>query len=256
MATNEEKITLNVDLYNNIMTEREDDYTARPRITGSVHNKETAVRIQAKGLNYPVEMIENILNTGDICKAEAIAEGKSVIDGVGQYLPTIRGVFIGADAQFDPEKNSLGVSYTPGALVRNQLKKVQVACRGIAPTGPVINYVTDSTTGSVSEIITSSGPIVISCTNAKIVGEDPSVGVYLTADEEGATPVKCPVIIRNTPSELTVMLPTIETGKMYALSVTTQYSGSNKSLKTPRTYRYPILLSDGKGGDDERPGEL
>ena len=44
MATNE-KITLNVDLYDNIMTEQKGDYTGRARITGSLHNKEIAARI-------------------------------------------------------------------------------------------------------------------------------------------------------------------------------------------------------------------
>ena len=53
------------------------------------------------------------------------------------------------------------------------------------------------------------------------------------------------------------MLPAIEAGKLYALSITTQYSGSNKALKTPRSYRFPILLGDenagGGGGGGEAP---
>ena len=44
---------------------------------------------------------------------------------------------------------------------------------------------------------------------------------------------------------------------LYALSITTQYSGSNKALKTPRSYRFPILLGDenagGGGGGGEAP---
>lgn len=83
---------------------------------------------------------------------------------------------------------------------------------------------------------------MISCSNAKVIGDDPSVGVFLTKDEEGAAPMKCPVIIRNAPSELTVMLPAIETKVLYTLSVTTQYSSSNKMLKNPRTYRFPHPL--------------
>ena len=34
MTNEEEQITLNIDLYDNIMTEKEGDYTGRPRITG------------------------------------------------------------------------------------------------------------------------------------------------------------------------------------------------------------------------------
>ena len=256
MTNEEEQITLNIDLYDNIMTEKEGDYTGRPRITGTLYNKQIAARIVKAGTEYKQESIEYILDRADKAKVEAIAEGKSVIDGVGQYLVTARGSFIGENAQFDPVKHSLGVSYTPGQLLRSQLKKTKVVCNGTAQTGPVINSITDSTTGSVNEIITSAGPVVISCSNAKVIGDDPSVGVFLTKGEEGAAPMKCPVIIRNAPSELTVMLPAIETKVLYTLSVTTQYSSSNKMLKNPRTYRFPILLSDGKSNDEERPGEL
>ena len=85
MATNE-KITLNVDLYDNIMTEQKGDYTGRARITGSLHNKEIAARIIKERTEYRQETIENILDLADQKKVEAIAEGKSVVDGVGQYI--------------------------------------------------------------------------------------------------------------------------------------------------------------------------
>ena len=81
MATNE-KITLNVDLYDNIMTEQKGDYTGRARITGSLHNKEIAARIIKERTEYRQETIENILDLADQKKVEAIAEGKSVVDGV------------------------------------------------------------------------------------------------------------------------------------------------------------------------------
>ena len=241
MATNE-KITLNVDLYDNIMTEQKGDYTGRARITGSLHNKEIAARIIKERTEYRQETIENILDLADQKKVEAIAEGKSVVDGVGQYIVTVRGSFLGENAQFDATKHSLGVSYTPGQLLRDQLKAVKVICNGLAQTGPVINSITDSVTKSISQVITSGGPAVISGSN--ILGDDPSVGIYLTKDEEGAVPLKVSVIVHNAPSQLTIMLPAIEAGKLYALSITTQYSGSNKALKTPRSYRFPILLGD------------
>ena len=259
MATNE-KITLNVDLYDNIMTEQKGDYTGRARITGSLHNKEIAARIIKERTEYRQETIENILDLADQKKVEAIAEGKSVVDGVGQYIVTVRGSFLGENAQFDATKHSLGVSYTPGQLLRDQLKAVKVICNGLAQTGPVINSITDSVTKSISQVITSGGPVVISGSNIKILGDDPSVGIYLTKDEEGAVPLKVSVIVHNAPSQLTIMLPAIEAGKLYALSITTQYSGSNKALKTPRSYRFPILLGDenagggGGGGEGDGPG--
>ena len=69
MATNE-KITLNVDLYDNIMTEQKGDYTGRARITGSLHNKEIAARIIKERTEYRQETIENILDLADQKKVE------------------------------------------------------------------------------------------------------------------------------------------------------------------------------------------
>ena len=49
---------------------------------------------------------------GDQEKVTAIAEGKSVVDGVGQYMATLTGPFEGEKAAFDPAKtNSLPVMY-------------------------------------------------------------------------------------------------------------------------------------------------
>ena len=107
------------------MTEQKGDYTGRARITGSLHNKEIAARIIKERTEYRQETIENILDLADQKKVEAIAEGKSVVDGVGQYIVTVRGSFLGENAQFDATKHSLGVSYTPGQLLRDQLKAVK-----------------------------------------------------------------------------------------------------------------------------------
>ena len=255
-----ERPTLNVDLYDNLLTGQKGDYTARPRITGTLHNKEIAARIVAARSEYRQETIEHILTLADQAKVEAIAEGKSVVDGVGQYLITVRGTFVGENAQFDPAQHSLGISYTTGKMLREQLKNVNVVSNGAAQTGPVINAIVDSTTGSENDLLTSAGPAVIRGSQIKVAGSDPSVGVFLTADEPDAEPVKVPLMIHNTPSELTVMMPALDDDKVYTLSVVTQYSTGGKSLKSPRSYTFPILLGkgtkpDGGGGDSGDGGD-
>lgn len=107
-----EKIILTADLYDNAVTERKGDYTAKPRITGTVRNHQIAERILARGSELRLDTIEYILGMGDQEKVTAIAEGKSVVDGVGQYMATLTGPFEGEKAAFDPAKtNSLPVMY-------------------------------------------------------------------------------------------------------------------------------------------------
>ena len=81
-----EQIILNTDLYDNLLTERKGDYTAKPRITGTLYNTDIAARIVAARTEYQHGTILNILDMADSHKVQAIAEGKSVVDGVGQYL--------------------------------------------------------------------------------------------------------------------------------------------------------------------------
>ena len=47
-----EQIILNTDLYDNLLTERKGDYTAKPRITGTLYNTDIAARIVAARTEY------------------------------------------------------------------------------------------------------------------------------------------------------------------------------------------------------------
>ena len=247
-----EQIILNTDLYDNLLTERKGDYTAKPRITGTLYNTDIAARIVAARTEYQHGTILNILDMADSHKVQAIAEGKSVVDGVGQYLVNVQGAFEGEKAQFEPGKHALGITYTMGKLLRETLQLVN----GVAAVGPVINTVTDSTSKAINGQLSSGGALVLGGVNLKIQGDDPSIGVYLTPTTEGAAPMKAPVVIANSPSQVIVQMPTLADGQ-YTVSLTTQYSGS-RNVKEPRTYTFPIILivGEGGGGDSESPDEI
>ena len=247
----EEKSILTVDLYDNLLTEKQGDYSGKVRITGTLHNAEVAQRIVKERTEYRLETIVNILNIADQKKVEIISEGKSLVDGVGQYMLNISGVFEGEDPKFDAEKHKIGVTYTPGKLLQKALKQISVDPR-MAKTGPVINNITDSTTGSISEKITSGGPAVIEGSTLLLKGNDASIGVYFTPDGGGEAK-KVQTIVMNTKSQIIISIPQLSDGQ-YSLSVTTQAGSNYQLVKEPRTYKFPILLTVGNGGgDDDRP---
>lgn len=247
----EEKIILSVDLYDNVLTERKGDYTGKARITGSFRNADIARRIVAKRTEYRPETIENILNLADQEKALAIAEGKSLVDGVGQYQIRVIGSFEGEKAPFNPDQHQLSVSYSMGKSLRDMMKNIVVETT-TAATGPVINDVVDSATGSINTMITSASTLVINGYNIKVAGNDPAVGVFLT--KAGGSPVKVKLLVHNNPSQLTVLLPDLTEGE-YTLSVVTQYSANNKLLKEPRTYLFASPLTM-EAVESERPDEI
>lgn len=249
-----EKTILTVDLYDNVLTEKENDYSGKVAITGALHNADVADRIVKARTEYRHETILNILGMADNIKVEAIAEGKSVVDGVGQWLLNISGPLEGENPVFDSQKHKFGVTYTPGKALLDALKQLVPNFRK-AKTGPVINGITDSTTKSVSQILTPNAPAIISGTGLLLKGDDPSVGVYFTPDGADKTPVKVGLIVSNTISQIIIQIPALPDGQ-YFLSVTTQAGASYSIIKEPRTYQYPILLSVGNlpgDGEDDRP---
>lgn len=249
----EEQLILSVDLYENALTEKQGDYIGKPRITGTLRNPDVAQRIINRGCEIRYDTLLYILNMSDEEKVNGLAEGKSVIDGVGQYIINVGGPFDGPTAIFDPAKHKLGISYTMGKLLQAALKLVKVQTTP-ATTGPVINNITDVATGELNNCLTSGGPAVISGSNIKVAGDDPSVGIFLT--KTGGSPIKAGLIIHNNPSQITFMLPALEDGE-YKLSLTTQYASGNKNVKEPRTYILPVLLLVGTGGgDSESPDEI
>lgn len=249
-----EKTILTVDLYDNVLTEKANDYTGKVNVTGVVRNPDIAERIVKARTEYRAETIINILGMADEIKTEAIAEGKSVIDGVGQWLLNISGVIDGEMPAFNAEKHKFGVTFTPGRSLLAKFKQLGANFR-MAKTGPVINSFTDSTTKLISQAITPNAPAIISGANLLLKGTDPSVGVYFTPDGAGKTPVKVNLIVSNTISQIIIQIPDLPDGQ-YLLSITTQAGAGYSLVKEPRTYQFPILMTVGSqsgGGEDDRP---
>lgn len=250
MAT--EKTILTVDLYDNVLTEKVGDYTGKIRITGTLRNKDIAARFVEMRTEYRAETIENILNITDGIKNDALGEGKCIVDGVGQKLLNIGGSFDGKKSDYKSPDNPLGVTFTPSAALFKKLEYIYVNA-DIATVGPMIESITDSTTGKVSSVLTSGAPAIIAGSNVLLKGDNPSVGVYFTP-EAGGEPIKVALVVTNTKSQIIISIPQLADGQYY-LSVTTQAGAGYSIVKEPRTYRFPVLLTVG-GGEEERPGEL
>lgn len=253
MATNEEdQVIIQADLRENLLTAEGGDYTGRLRITGTVRNSNIAARIVNYRTEYRKETIENILNLADQEKVRALCQGRSVVDGVGQYLPLLKGNFIGEDAQFDPAKHSLSVTYTMGKALRDGLKEVKVQMNKATAGGPVINAVLDSSTRKLNEVISLPYPITIEGSSLKIMEEKADNGVFFVSEDEQTTK-QAPVVVTNSPSALVVVPPADLADGMYYVEVRTHYA-PNRPVKDIRTYRFPILLTVGAGGGSGEGG--
>lgn len=255
MATNEEdQVIIQADLRENLLTTEGGDYTGRLRITGTVRNSNIAARIVDYRTEYRKETIENILNLADQEKVRALCQGRSVVDGVGQYLPLLKGNFMGEDAQFNPAKHSLSVTYTMGKALRDGLKEVKVQMNKATDGGPVINAVTDTRSRRVNEVITPPYPVRIEGSELKILEDAAGNGVFFISEDEQTTK-QVEVFVSNERSAVVVVPPLDLANGMYYVEVRTNYA-KTRPVKELRTYRFPILLSVGEGsGSGEGGGD-
>lgn len=183
----EEKTILTVDLYDNVLTEKTGDFTGKIRITGTTRTSDISNRIVKKRTEYRPETITNILDLSYDEMIEALAQGRCVVNKFGQWLLTINGSFDGKKSDFRSTENKITVMFTPSATLLKALENIYVNA-DVATVGPMIESLTDSTTNEKNLHITPNAPAIIFGSTLLIKGDDPSVGVYFTKDEEGATP--------------------------------------------------------------------
>ena len=227
----EEQHILYVDLYDNPLTPKAGDYSGRVASTGSVQNTSIGTRIAAKRTEYRPETIANILDLSDQEKIEALAAGQTVNSKLGTLVLQVEGSFDGEQAPFDKTKHRLTVSFSMSKQLREALDRLQISTRS-ASSGLIINNVKDAESQELNGLITSGGSLIISGVNIKVAGDDEQNGVFLIPSE--GEPIRARALVHNNPSQVTVLLPSLEDGE-YTLSITTQYN----AMIAPIT-RFPI----------------
>jgi len=129
-----------------------------------------------------------------------------------------------------------------GALLRKELQSVSVEILGVADASLSIAQVVDVRTGSVNDLLTPNRNLKITGYKLKIAGENPLNGVYfVNQTTQVRTKVDTADIVTNNPSELIILIPTLEAGQ-YKLEVVTQY-GISVILKDTRTCIFDKILT-------------
>ncbi|MGM9760811.1 MAG: DNA-binding domain-containing protein [Parabacteroides sp.] len=234
------KNAITVDLYDNVLTEKKGDYTGKVSTTGSADNQMVADEICKERTEYRPETIMNILDLADKKRIDLLASGKTVNTGLGVFSVSVSGSFDGESAQFDPAKHKLSVGFSASGTMRKALSEVDVKTRAAAG-GITINSVYDPLLDETNGRITSGSNLVINGVNIKIAGENPANGVFFSK-VGSSEQKKVRLLVHNNPSQLTVLLPTLEPGD-YQLTVTTQAGTGGKMLKEPRSYTFTPLLT-------------
>jgi hypothetical protein len=121
-----------------------------------------------------------------------------------------------------------------------------ISVQHVEAVNPIhINFIHDVKTNTSNEKITQFGTVKINGHNIKIAGTDPSIGVEFHSIEDPESIYKVPAvdIVDNNPSELSIIAPKMVTGEEVILKITTQFMGTTKLLKLPRSVTFERKLT-------------
>ncbi|MBP3517014.1 MAG: DUF4469 domain-containing protein [Parabacteroides sp.] len=224
---------------------------------GAMNKEDILEKMFAANTGLQPETLRHVVDLYHRIVLDALLEGMQVNTGLFYGVAKFVGVVDGG--KWNPEKNSVYVSLTQGQELRQGIAETAVSILGEKANVMYILETEDRKTKLKDGSATAGKNLFVRGAMLKVMGDDPSVGVTLTNDKGEVTKIDDDDITINKPSELTLLLPASLADGEYALTVTTQYSKGNVSLKSPRSASTQIWIG-GKptsGGDDEeRPGEL
>jgi nucleoid DNA-binding protein len=174
---------------------------------------------------------------------EQIANGASVDFGIGYFQLNVKGVFVGDNAKWDEEQNSLSLKTLPCQELKTAMQNCDITILGKANSSTMINTVTDLSTGLVNQCLTPGGPVNISGTHLKIAGDHSGVGLRLLnlqTNEEVEVPFYS--ILENVPKSIKFVVPVALEAGNYQVVIVSQATSNRTFLKEPRTYTFNQVL--------------
>lgn len=240
---------------NAITTDNKEDKILLLEPAGSVNLEDIYKEMEDEGTGLRHETLVHVVTLFLRIVARFILNGYNVNTGLFRAVAQFTGVIDGG--KWDPAKNSVYVSFIQDKMIREEIAQTTINILGMKADVMYIIETEDKKTKLKDGSATAGRNFFVRGAMLKVMGDDPLVGVTLTAEAGTVTKLEDDEIVINKPSELTLLLPTLAAGT-YTLTVTTQYSKGNVSLKEPRSVSTTIYVG-GKpsdSGEEERPGEL
>lgn len=221
-------------LVKNPLTEDPSDYSAVVDSNGKVNIEEIVGELISEGMEIKRETVIDIVSRFNRKCIDLALSGYNVNTGLVYLHATIRGAF--HDTTWDKQQHQLRVSVSQGADLRKAAAETTVEILGEHRDLITLFGITDMSTGRTDGSVRRGFNAEIRGTYIKVIGDDPSVGLYLHGVDSGDE-IRLPeeFLVLNEPSRILFLIPNDMPDGRYELHVTTQYSSGNKPMKTPRT---------------------
>ena len=208
---------------------------------GSLTMADIIEEMKKEDTGLRTETLEHALKLFNRVTADLLLRGFSVNTGLFHAVPQFRGVI--ENGAWDPERNSIYVSFTQDKDLREAIAETSVDILGDKASGMYISGVKDAATQATDGTMTPGRNFTISGRLLKVAGEDPKVGITIRNEEAGETLLPADMLTVNNPSQLVILVPADLAPGEYTLTVTTQYTGSGTPLKTPRSVSRQVYVN-------------
>lgn len=223
----------------------DNDYTAEVSTLGkTMHNADIAQAIINEGSEIKYDTLLSILQQRDRVVRSKLQEGCSVQDGVCHLQPRVAGVWLGANARFDPATHRTTVDMTPTAELREALSHVGVEVLGVKESGAFIGLVTDAATGRTDGVLTPLDDIIITGERIRVApDDDDAMGIFFRHAATEQTYRVTHRLVQNDPKKVVARLPQMPAGE-YTLTIVTRFTNGKRLLADARTITYenPLII--------------
>ena len=211
-----------VELRENKITERTDDYTASVKTFSDTKSLEyIAKEIVRERTEYRLDTILSIMN----------------------FSPTITGSFDSHGEVLDDKSMKCGVNVTVNQIVKDGLAGVKLYIDSVQELGGAkIDRVKDLTTGKTDGTVTPGGMVEITGNKIKCLNADGTGIGHFRLYNESESPEEVTVLGVNDPSKIIFIFPTGLLAGNYRLEIETYFSNTSTMLKNPRTLVCPVAL--------------
>lgn len=237
MSTNHR--TIKAILYRNPMKNANGSYLARTSVN-NVYNVraicESACRKPLVGANP--DAMEYLVKLFLEEMTSFIEDGKKVNTGYFSAQANVKGSFNSLGDMYDNERHKVEVVFSTGTIIRRRAKGLGAEVLKVDNSTHCIGTVIDAQTKVQVDKLIENKLLVIKGKKLKIVGNDPSVGLYLVHSESGKElHFPAPALYENSNATLKFLVPDLQPGS-YKLKICTQYAGNTTPLTKPCTFTY------------------
>ncbi|MDR2138362.1 MAG: DUF4469 domain-containing protein [Tannerella sp.] len=233
---------------NELTKDIKNDYYLRPAILGTLYDEDIILRLKSREIateNVNGPAFVRLFNRE--C-ALAVSEGYNVVTGFVRagigFTGTVRAEDLGHHVPADQVKTH--ITMTQGEYAREAIRKVVInVAEQPAPTGPVIQRITNPVTGQ-ADMLNTGAMVLIQGMRLAVKGDRKNeIGVYFIAADETLT-VRIPAeqLSPNTPTRLQFALPGEVTPGEWRVKVATQSTPNTSTFtKEIREYEYPNIVT-------------